>query len=129
MQDTIVVAGGGHPAAQAVAGLRRDGNPGRVAMACGKPPPPPQPPPPSKTFLGGEMDLDRLPIRHRHYYEGIRCELMLGNPVVGIDAGAKKVKLSDGGSVGYDKLVLAIGGHARPIPVPGADLSGVHVLR
>jgi 3-phenylpropionate/trans-cinnamate dioxygenase ferredoxin reductase subunit len=39
------------------------------------------------------------------------------------------VTLSDGGALGYDKLVLAIGGHARPIPVPGADLPGVHVLR
>jgi len=128
-QDTIVVAGGGHAAAQVVDSLRRDGFSGRLVMVCGEPTLPYQRPPLSKKFLGGELEPDRLPIRHAHYYEGIRCELMLGNPVVGIDAGAKKIKLSDGGSLGYDKLVLAIGGHARPIPVPGADLPGVHVLR
>ena len=25
--------------------------------------------------------------------------------------------------------MLAIGGHARPLPIPGADLPGIHVLR
>ena len=129
MQDTIVVAGGGHAAAQVVDSLRRDGYAGRLVMACGEPALPYQRPPLSKKFLGGELDVERLPIRHGAYYESIHCELVLGNPVVGIDAGARKVKLSDGGSLDYDKLVLAIGGHARPLPVPGADLPGVHVLR
>ncbi len=129
MQDTIVVAGGGHAAAQVVDSLRRDGYEGRLVMACGEPALPYQRPPLSKKFLGGEMDVDRLPIRHAAFYEGIRCELVLGNPVVAIDAGARKVKLSDGGSLAYDRLVLAIGGHARPLACSGADLPGGHVLR
>jgi 3-phenylpropionate/trans-cinnamate dioxygenase ferredoxin reductase subunit len=129
MQDTIVVAGGGHAAAQVVDSLRRDGYAGRLVMACGEPALPYQRPPLSKKFLGGEMDAERLPIRHGAFYESINCELVLGNPVVGIDAAARKVKLSDGGSLAYDKLVLAIGGHARPLQCGGADLPGVHVLR
>jgi 3-phenylpropionate/trans-cinnamate dioxygenase ferredoxin reductase subunit len=129
MQDTIVVAGGGHAAAQVVDSLRRDGYAGRLVMVCGEPVLPYQRPPLSKKFLGGELELDRLPIRQASFYESIRCELVLGNPVVALDAGSRSVKLSDGGSLAYDKLVLAIGGHARPIPVPGAQLPGVHVLR
>src|SRR5688572_4000078 len=129
MQDTIVVAGGGHAAAQVVDSLRRDGYAGRLVMACGEPALPSQRPPLSKKFLGGEMDAERLPIRHGAFYESINCELVLGNPVVGIDAAARTVKLSDGGSLAYDKLVLAIGGHARPLQCGGADLPGVHVLR
>ena len=129
MQDTIVVAGGGHAAAQVVDSLRRDGFAGRLVMVCGEPSLPYQRPPLSKKFLGGELDVERLPIRHAAYYETIHCELMLGNPVVAIDAGARKLTLSDGGSLAYDKLVLAVGGHARPLPVPGSDLPGVHVLR
>ena len=129
MQDTIVVAGGGHAGAQVVDSLRRDGYAGRLVMACGEPALPYQRPPLSKKFLGGELPVERLPIRHGEYYETIHCEMILGNPVVAIDAAARKVKLSDGGSLAYDKLVLAIGGHARPIAVPGADLPGVHVLR
>jgi 3-phenylpropionate/trans-cinnamate dioxygenase ferredoxin reductase subunit len=98
-------------------------------MACGEPSLPYQRPPLSKKFLGGEMQAERLPIRPASFYESIRCELVLGNPVVAIDAAAHTIRLSDGGSLGYDKLVLAVGGHARPLPVPGADLPGVHVLR
>src|SRR4029450_174467 len=88
-----------------------------------------QRPPLSKKFLGGELDVERLPIRHAAYYETINCELMLGNPVTALDSGARKLTLSDGGTLVYDKLVLAVGGHARPLPVPGSDLPGVHVLR
>ncbi|MGH8203018.1 MAG: NAD(P)/FAD-dependent oxidoreductase [Steroidobacteraceae bacterium] len=129
MPDTIVVAGGGHAAAQVVDSLRRGGYEGRLVMVCGEPALPYQRPPLSKKYLGGELETDRLPIRHAAYYESIHCELVLGNPVVGIDAGARKLRLSDGGSLEYDKLVLAIGGHARPLAVPGAELPGVHVLR
>jgi 3-phenylpropionate/trans-cinnamate dioxygenase ferredoxin reductase subunit len=129
MQDTIVVAGGGHAAAQVVDSLRRDGYAGRLVMACGEPVIPYQRPPLSKKFLAGELPAERLPIRPATFYENIRCELVLGNPVVSIDARGHSVGLADGGSLGYDKLVLAIGGHARPIPVPGADLPGVYVLR
>ncbi len=129
MQDTIVVAGGGHAAAQVVDSLRRDGYAGRLVMACGEPVIPYQRPPLSKKFLAGELEAERLPIRPASFYENIRCELMLGNPAVTIDTHGRKLGLADGGSLAYDKLVLAIGGHARPIPVPGADLPGVHVLR
>ena len=129
MPDTIVVAGGGHAAAQVVDSLRRDGYAGRLVMACGEPVIPYQRPPLSKKFLAGELEAERLPIRPASFYENIRCELMLGNPAVSIDTRGRTLGLADGGSLAYDKLVLAIGGHARPIPVPGADLPGVHVLR
>jgi 3-phenylpropionate/trans-cinnamate dioxygenase ferredoxin reductase component len=129
MQDTIVVAGGGHAAAQVVDSLRREGFQGRLVMAAGEPVLPYQRPPLSKKFLGGELEADRLPIRPASFYESIHCELMLGNPAVSIDATGRKLRLADGGTLAYDKLVLAVGGHARPLPVPGADLPGVHVLR
>ncbi len=129
MQDTIVVAGGGHAAAQVVDSLRREGFHGRLVMVAGEPTLPYQRPPLSKKFLGGELEAERLPIRPASFYESIHCELMLGNPVVAIDAKARKIRLSDGATLAYDKLVLAVGGHARPLPVPGADLLGVHVLR
>jgi 3-phenylpropionate/trans-cinnamate dioxygenase ferredoxin reductase component len=41
----------------------------------------------------------------------------------------RSLRLADSSGLRYDKLVLAIGGHARPLAVPGADLAGVHVLR
>ncbi len=129
MQDTIVVAGGGHAAAQVVDSLRRDGFTGRVVMACGEPVIPYQRPPLSKKYLAGEFDAERLPIRPAAFYETIRCEILLDNPVTAIDPRGHRVTLADGGTLDYGKLVLAIGGHARLLPIPGADLPGIHVLR
>ena len=129
MQDTIVVVGAGHAAAQVVDSLRREGFGGRLVMVGEEPILPYQRPPLSKKFLGGELEAERLPIRPASFYESIHCELLLGNPAATIDTSARELNLADGSRLAYDKLVLAVGGHARPLPVPGATLAGVHVLR
>ena len=129
MPDCIVIVGGGHAGAQAVDSLRRDGFAGRLVLVAAEPLLPYQRPPLSKKFLAGEFEADRLPIRHAQYYETIHCEMLLGNPAVAIDTAGHQLALADGTTLDYSKLVLAIGGHARPLPVPGADLAGVHVLR
>ena len=129
MQDTIIVVGTGHAAAQVVDSLRREGFVGRLVMVGEEPTLPYQRPPLSKKFLAGEMEEDRLPIRHAAFYESIHCEMLLGNAVTSIDVPVRELTLADGSRFAYGKLVLAVGGHARPIPVPGANLAGVHVLR
>jgi len=129
MQDTIIVVGGGHAGAQSVDSLRRDGFAGRLVLVAAEPVLPYQRPPLSKKFLAGEFDADRLPIRHAQYYETIHCETLLGNAATGIDAAGHVLTLADGTRIPYARLVLAVGGYARPLPVPGADLDGVHVLR
>jgi 3-phenylpropionate/trans-cinnamate dioxygenase ferredoxin reductase subunit len=129
MQDTIVVVGGGHAAAQVVDSLRREHFAGRLVLVGEEPVLPYQRPPLSKKFLAGELDAERLPIRPASFYESIHCELLLGTPVIAINTAARQLRLDGGGQLGYDQLVLAIGGHARPLPVPGAQLAGVHVLR
>jgi 3-phenylpropionate/trans-cinnamate dioxygenase ferredoxin reductase subunit len=120
MQDTIVVIGGGHAGAQVVDSLRREHFAGRLVLVCGEPVLPYQRPPLSKKFLAGELDEARLPIRPASFYESIHCELVLGNSVTAIDTAARTLALADGGQLGYDRLVLAVGGHAPP-PVPGAE--------
>lgn len=129
MAETIVVVGGGHAAAQVLDSLRREHFAGRLIMIGEEPVLPYQRPPLSKKFLAGEFDAERLPIRPASFYESIHCELVLGNPVTAIDRAVRTLRLADGGKIAYDQLVLAVGGHARPLPVPGAELPGVHVLR
>jgi 3-phenylpropionate/trans-cinnamate dioxygenase ferredoxin reductase subunit len=46
-----------------------------------------------------------------------------------IDRAANTLSLADGKQVAYDKLILALGSRARPLPIPGADLAGVLFLR
>ena len=48
---------------------------------------------------------------------------------VAIDRSEKLLRLADGRGLAYRHLVLATGARNRPLPVPGAELSGVRQLR
>lgn len=48
------------------------------------------------------------------------------NRVTGIDSAADSVSLDDGGSIRYDKLLIATGASPLTPPIPGTDLPGVH---
>jgi 3-phenylpropionate/trans-cinnamate dioxygenase ferredoxin reductase subunit len=129
MPETFVVVGGGHAGAQAVDSLRRENPAAKIVLVAGEPVLPYQRPPLSKKFLGGELELERLGIRPASFYESIHCEVVTGNPVAVIDRKSRRLALADGATLAYDKVVLATGGRPRPLPVPGADLPGVHLLR
>ena len=46
-----------------------------------------------------------------------------------IDRVRRRVEIADGSAVEYDGLLLATGSHPRLLPLPGAELAGVHYLR
>jgi NAD(P)H-nitrite reductase large subunit len=43
-----------------------------------------------------------------------------------VDTAARKVTLENGGDLRFDRLLIATGSHPARLPVPGADLPGVH---
>jgi len=51
--------------------------------------------------------------------------LVTGKRVTGIDRGTHSLRVSDGGSVSYDKLLVATGVRPRPPEIPGIELEGV----
>ena len=53
----------------------------------------------------------------------------LGLVVTAINTETKTVELGNGETLGFTKLALCTGARARPLPIPGADLQGVHYLR
>jgi 3-phenylpropionate/trans-cinnamate dioxygenase ferredoxin reductase subunit len=127
--ERIVIIGAGQAAAQAVATLRAEGFAGALTLVGDEPFPPYQRPPLSKTYLAGTFERERLFLKPDAFYSEARCELILGVAATAIDRGAKRVTLADGRTLPYDKLLLATGSRARPIVVPGAELSGIHYLR
>jgi 3-phenylpropionate/trans-cinnamate dioxygenase ferredoxin reductase subunit len=129
MISTIVVVGGGQAGAQAVDTLRREGFAGRLLLICDEPALPYQRPPLSKRYLSGELTAERLPFRHRAFYEEHRVELRLGLQAVALDPRARRVQLADGEALGYDRLLLCLGSTARRLTCPGADLPGLFYLR
>jgi len=129
MISTVVIVGGGQAGAQAVDTLRREGFPGRLVLICDERMLPYQRPPLSKKFLSGQMTAERLLFRHRGFYDEHAVELKLGVRATRIDAAARRVGLSNGEEIQYDRLLLCVGASARRMSCPGSDLAGVHYLR
>jgi 3-phenylpropionate/trans-cinnamate dioxygenase ferredoxin reductase subunit len=125
----ILIVGAGQAAIQAIDTLRRKGFGGELTLVGEEPWLPYQRPPLSKKFLSGGMERDKLLIRPQTFYAEHRVQTHLGRRAVEIDRRAHTVRLDDGTTIGYDKLLLATGSTPRHLPVPGANLGGVHLLR
>ncbi len=59
------------------------------------------------------------------YYEDRRIRYVR-SPAEAVDVAGNSVKLADGGTLAYDKLLVATGASPIKPPVPGLDLPGVH---
>ena len=129
MSDHLVIVGGGQAAAQAVQSLRQQSFAGAITLLCDEPYPPYQRPPLSKKYFAGELARERLLLRPAAFYAQKGVALELGARVEELEPGARRVRLRDGRTLAYDRLLLATGSRARVLPVPGVDLPGVHYLR
>ncbi len=125
----VIIVGGGHAGGTAAALLRQYGYDRPIILIGEEPLIPYQRPPLSKAWLKGEADGDSLALRPLEFYAEHDIDLRLGVEATVIDRASRSVGLSDGSSVAYDHLILATGARARRLDVPGADLTGVHVLR
>jgi 3-phenylpropionate/trans-cinnamate dioxygenase ferredoxin reductase subunit len=129
MISTVLIVGGGQAGAQAVDTLRREGFAGRLVLISDEDMLPYQRPPLSKKFLAGEMAADRLLFRHRAFYDEHAVELKLGVRAMRIEPSARRVALSSGEEIRYDRLLLCLGALPRRLGCPGSDLPGAHYLR
>ena len=128
--DRLALILGAGAAGQAAAeALREDGFAGRIALVTPEARAPYDRTKLSKAYLAGDAPGEALPLRDRTFFERHGIELWTGREVVALDAEARTAKLSDGESVRYDACLVATGGTPRRLPVGGADLDGVHVLR
>ncbi len=127
--ERIVIVGGGAAGFSALFELKRAGFTGVLTMIGAEKAPPLDRPNLSKDYLAGKAPEDWLPLRPESYYADNGVELRLGATVSAIDPAKGAVTLSDGGEVAYDRLLLATGAEPVRLPIPGADLPHVSVLR
>ncbi|MFU8793582.1 MAG: CoA-disulfide reductase [Acholeplasmataceae bacterium] len=76
-------------------------------------------------------DAKSLVARTQEAFKKDGIEVFVNHEVVGVDPENKKVKIKHQNNMiedTYDKLIIATGAHAIRLPVPGSDLSGIHVL-
>ncbi|HAG93361.1 MAG TPA: pyridine nucleotide-disulfide oxidoreductase [Gammaproteobacteria bacterium] len=127
--QTCIIIGASHAGAQLATSLRREGWAGRIVVIGEESVLPYHRPPLSKALLNGEKTADQLEIFKPSVYEKADIEFMLGTVVTAIDRSDKRVLLTNGESLHYDKLALCTGARVRCLSIPGADLGGVHYLR
>jgi 3-phenylpropionate/trans-cinnamate dioxygenase ferredoxin reductase subunit len=109
--------------------LRRGGCRDRIALVGEESWLPYQRPPLSKKFLSGEMSRERLAFRPENFYVQHEIETRLSCKAISLDRDAGVVMLDTGESLPFDRLALATGARVRKLPLPGAELTGVHYLR
>lgn len=124
-----VVIGGGLAGGRGAEGIRQVDEKSSVVLVTQEPHRPYERPPLSKDYMVGEAGLDRVYLQEDGYYEENDIELLTGVRVTRIDPEAQTVTLDDDGVLGYGKLLLATGGRARGLPIPGSDLENVFTLR
>ena len=129
MSEPIVIIGAGQAGAQAAISLRQAGYDGDLILLGDERQPPYQRPPLSKKFLAGEIAEDQLFLRPEAFWEAQSVDLRTGLSVSAIDPDDRSITLDGDKRISYAKLLIATGSRARPLPVAGADLSGIVTLR
>jgi 3-phenylpropionate/trans-cinnamate dioxygenase ferredoxin reductase subunit len=118
---THVIVGAGQAGGWAAIAMRQAGYGGRILLIGEEPWRPYERPPLSKEVL---TDDPEPPIKYFHpegRYEEQGIELLLGVTAQAVDVAAHRVRLSDGQVLSYDRLLMAPGGRARHLPIPGGE--------
>lgn len=124
-----VVVGGGLAGAKVVETLREQGYAAPVTVISEESVRPYERPPLSKDYLQGAKPFEEAFVHPERWYAEHDVDLRLGMRVESIDRDAHEVVLASGDRVPYSYLVLATGSVPRTLPLPGAELAGVHTLR
>jgi 3-phenylpropionate/trans-cinnamate dioxygenase ferredoxin reductase subunit len=127
--DRAVIVGASHAAVQLMISLRQHGWKGAITVISDEDHQPYQRPPLSKAYLAGTVSADQMALRAPAAYEKLGVRFMLSTRVTGLDAESKTLHLDNGETLSFDKLALCTGARARPLSIPGTDLSAVHYLR
>ena len=124
MADHIMIVGASAAGVSAATALRHHGFDGRISLVDQDPNVPYERPPLSK--LTG---VDLRPILPPSRFTDLSIDLRLGDRVVDIDRGTRRVTLASGHSDIVSGLLLSTGVTARDLDLPGASLGNVQVLR
>jgi len=125
----IVIVGGGAAGFAAAEMLRRRNFGGSIVMVSNDGAAPIDRPNLSKDYLAGSAPEDWMPLRPDNFYAENDIDLRLNVEVTGIDAAKRTVTIAGGGTIPYDRLLLATGAEPVRLPIPSADLPSVHTLR
>ena len=126
--ERVVIVGASLAGLSAAERLRAEGFTGHLTVIGDEPYLPYDRPPLSKAVLTGWLPADHteLPLPASL----MDVEWRLGVAATGLDLADKRVRLADGQTIAFDRLLIATGTRARPWPNQAeAELEGVFTLR
>ena len=124
----VVIIGAGLAGYSAAVQLRALGHEGSITMVDAEPGCYDRPPL-SKNLFEDDFSLERLVFARDDELAAKSIDTRFGVPVASLDPVTGCVTLEDGEVLTADTVLIATGGRARQLPIPGADLPGVGVLR
>ncbi|KJL26603.1 Rhodocoxin reductase [Microbacterium azadirachtae] len=124
----VVIIGGGLAGYSAAEQLRALGHEAPITLIDAEPTSYDRPPL-SKRLFEDDFSVASLAFTTPERLTDLDIGTLFSRRATALDPGAASVALDDGTVVAADTVLLATGGRARTLPIPGADLPGVHVLR
>jgi 3-phenylpropionate/trans-cinnamate dioxygenase ferredoxin reductase component len=119
MTETHIIVGAGQAGGWAAVAMRQAGFTGRILLVGEEPWRPYERPPLSKAVLTDEPEPPIAYFHAAERYAEQDIELLLDSEVTAVDSQAHHIRLRDGRSLPYDRLLLTVGGRARHLPIPG----------
>ncbi len=127
MSPRLLVVGGGTAAIRAIESARQSGYTGQITLVSDEAHPPYERPPLSKNVLRGAYDERTVFPRDADDLAGLDARMLLARTAVRLDREQRRVVLEDGEALSYDRLIIATGASARPLPFESPR--GVHTIR
>jgi len=124
----VAIVGAGAAGWAAAEMLRRSGYRDRIAVIDREPDSPYDRPNLSKDYLAGNAPEEWIPLRPADFAKEHDIDVVRAR-VTRIDVAGKKVEIEGKDPIAYDALLLATGAEPIHLPIDGADLPHVHVLR
>ncbi len=124
-----LLIGGGIASSAAAQAIRERDHQASIVLIAQEPIRPYHRPPLSKDYLLGERKRPSLFTESPDWYDHHQVELYTGRRAVQLDVSRQAVLLDNGHDISFEKLLIATGGTARPLDIPGTDLPNVYMLR
>jgi len=127
--SSVAIIGAGPAGTACAETLRSEGYQGPITLVGAELPGPVDRPNLSKDYLAGTAPEEWIPLRTAEALREHDIELLANDPAKAISLSDRKVQLASGRAIDWAALVLSTGAEAIRLPIEGANLPHVHLLR